>query len=155
MIIELENPFSRLKSYNCFACNPEHPFGLRLKFFYDDEKEEIFSPICMDQLFAGFPGILHGGIQATILDETAFWGIWAKHKKSGFTFDLTIRYRKKCPVSHEIEARGKIGDMNRRMIDAQIYLWDPKSSLVYTEGSFRYFLPDIDPRQETSSDANE
>ena len=144
MIIELENTFARLEGYNCFACGPDHPFGLKLKFFYDDHRHEVFTHFHSNTLFAGFPGILHGGIQATILDEIAFWGAWARHGKPGFTFDMKTRYRKKCPVDCILEARGEIGEIRRRLVTSEVRLQDPESGQLFTQGTVRYFLPDDD-----------
>lgn len=142
----IENVFKDLPGYNCFACGPYHPTGLKLSFSYDDESNEVFTVISPDSLFAGFPGILHGGIQATILDETAFWGTFARHGRSGFTYDLRLRYRKKCPMDQPIEARGIIGELNHHLVVSQVSLREPGSGLIYTDGEVRYYLPEDDPR---------
>ncbi len=90
-------------------------------------------------LFDGFPGILHGGIQATILDEVAFWGIWACYGKNGVTLDFQLSYKKKCPTGKNIEARGIIGERDRRIIPVEVSLRDPDSDVIYTSGVVRYF----------------
>ncbi|HPQ38889.1 MAG TPA: PaaI family thioesterase [bacterium] len=144
---KLENIFSDVENYNCFACGPAHPFGLHLEFYYDDETREVTCGITADTLFAGFPGILHGGIQATILDEVAFWGSWARHRRTGFTYDLSVRYKRKCPVNEPVEAFGIVGDIQNRLVPVDVTLRHPETLTVYTEGCVRYYFPRQDPRQ--------
>jgi len=143
---KLHNTFSTLEDYNCFACSPIHPFGLHLEFYYDDDLSEVSCQLNPDILFAGFPGILHGGIQATILDEVAFWGSWAKLGKTGFTYDLSVKYKRKCPVQTMIEAVGIVGELSKRIVTVDVSLRNPDSLEVYTEGTVRYYFPRNDPR---------
>ena len=148
MVHDIENVFSKTQDYNCFACGPNHPFGLKLKFKYDDVLDEVFTQIVPQSLYAGFPGILHGGLQATILDDLAFWGAWVKYQRSGFTFDLKIRYKRKCPVDRLIEGRVKVGGLNHNLVDADVRLIDPVTTELFTKGTVRYYLPDQDPRTQ-------
>ncbi len=128
---------------NCFACGPKHPFGLHLEFCFDPDIREISSTFHSDKLFAGFPGILHGGIQATILDEIAFWGIQACYHQIGFTYDLSVKYRKKCPTDHLLEAIGCVGDIRRRIVATDVVLRSSDTKMVFTSGTIRYYLPDL------------
>jgi uncharacterized protein (TIGR00369 family) len=83
----------------CLACGLENSFGLKA-LFYELENNEVvalFKPI---EEYQSYPGMLHGGIAAAILDETigrAFLlndeGAW------GYTIELNIRYLKPIPVS--------------------------------------------------------
>ena len=147
MITKIENIFDKIEGYNCFACGPHHPFGLHLEFFYDSEKDEVFSPLHLDTFFAGFPGIVHGGIQTTILDELAFWGIWVKWGKTGFTYDLNVKFKKKCPIEKEIEGRATFGNPEKRLTTCNTVIWNPVTKEIYTEGCIRYYLPPQDPRR--------
>jgi uncharacterized protein (TIGR00369 family) len=52
----------------CFGCGTKNKYGLRLKFFSDDEMN-IVCPLRLPQRFEGPPGYTHGGIIATLLDE--------------------------------------------------------------------------------------
>jgi acyl-coenzyme A thioesterase PaaI-like protein len=141
---KLENIFSRVDGYNCIACGPKHPFGLRLEFFYDEDTRTVSSQMTPGDLFSGFPGILHGGIQATILDEIAFWGVWAQHGQSGFTYDFNIQYRKKCPPDVLLEALGEVGDVQRRLVSVNVQLRNQQNKDTYSKGTVRYFIPSTD-----------
>jgi acyl-coenzyme A thioesterase PaaI-like protein len=139
---KIQPPSDRFGANNCFACGPEHPFGLRLEFFYNKDTLEVSSQLHPDELFAGFPGILHGGIQTTILDEVAFWGVWARHKKSGFTYGLDVRFRRKCPTQKRLEAIGLVGDLKRKIVPVDVRLRCPLTQDVFTQGVIRYYIPD-------------
>jgi len=60
----------------CFGCGADNPKGLRLRFFETDEGVEVdyVSPPHLD----GAPGIIHGGIQGTLLDEAMCMAVYAK-----------------------------------------------------------------------------
>jgi hypothetical protein len=54
----------------CFACGDANPIGLRL----DDirrEGEEVHATLRPRPEYQGYPGVLHGGLSATALDETS------------------------------------------------------------------------------------
>lgn len=92
---KIHNPFPAIhheKDYHCFGCSPLNSHGLGLEFW--DEGEEVFSIWSPSRDFEGYPGIIHGGILATLMDETASWFVYAKLKTSGVTSEMTVRYLK-------------------------------------------------------------
>ncbi|MGH2486393.1 MAG: PaaI family thioesterase, partial [Ktedonobacterales bacterium] len=52
----------------CFACGQRNDIGLRLVF--RREGEVIVTEYTPDARYQGFPGVAHGGVIATLLDET-------------------------------------------------------------------------------------
>ena len=67
---KIRNPYAGMEDqgYNCFACCPSNPFGLKMEFYEDgDDIVCIWEP---DLNYQSWIGTLHGGIQATLLDET-------------------------------------------------------------------------------------
>ena len=60
----------------CFGCGPANPSGLKLRFYETDDgvESEYVVPSDLD----GAPGIVHGGIQATLLDEVMCMTAYAK-----------------------------------------------------------------------------
>ncbi len=61
-----------------------------MDFFLDGE--EIISEWKPNPLFAGFKGVLHGGIQAALHDEIASWVVFVFLKTAGYTTDLQVKY---------------------------------------------------------------
>jgi acyl-coenzyme A thioesterase PaaI-like protein len=57
-------------SKNCFVCGVENIQGLQIDF-YEVEAGKVTAAITVPQHFQGYPGIVHGGIIAAMLDEVA------------------------------------------------------------------------------------
>ena len=88
----IHNPFAGHDEYNCFGCDPNNPIGLKLSFVLEGESvAATWSP--RDDL-EGYPGVVHGGIQATLVDEVAAWCAYAVLARAGVTKQLQINYLK-------------------------------------------------------------
>jgi uncharacterized protein (TIGR00369 family) len=79
---------------NCFACGSNNGVGLRLKF---DERDDgsVVGYFTADPRFEGYPGIVHGGIIATLLDSAMSHCLFKKGLMP-LTGRLSIRYS--CPI---------------------------------------------------------
>lgn len=102
--------------YNCFGCAPDNPYGLKMEFFEDGD--EIVSYWTPRDNYQGWLKTLHGGIQATILDETCAWLVSRKFQTSGVTTNLNVKYRQSIPTGDEItlEIRAKVKEQKRNFL---------------------------------------
>ena len=113
---KIKNPYLGMtaeEGYNCFACAPHNPYGLKMEFYEDgDEVVCYWTPGIHYQ---GWIDTLHGGIQATLIDETAGWLIARKMQTSGMTTNLNIRYKHPIPTrgTVRLEIRARIHEMKR------------------------------------------
>ncbi|MBK7452697.1 MAG: PaaI family thioesterase [Anaerolineales bacterium] len=101
---KIKQPNSR----HCFICGLENPIGLHLHF-YETEPGVVETIYTAPDHFQGYPGVLHGGIVAAILDETsgrAFMGS-ADAPRFMFTGKLEVKYRKNVPVGKPLKIVGK------------------------------------------------
>ncbi|TVR91835.1 MAG: PaaI family thioesterase [Spirochaetaceae bacterium] len=87
------NPYAGSENYNCFGCAPHNKTGLRMEFVRHDDGS-VTSDWEPRREFEGFPGVVHGGIQAALADETAAWMIHAVLGTAGVTKELHTRYHK-------------------------------------------------------------
>jgi acyl-coenzyme A thioesterase PaaI-like protein len=78
---------------NCFGCAPGNMKGLRLTFRHD-EAGRISTDVCLGRDFESFPGIIHGGIVATVLDEVLARASLHAHRLPSMTVGLRLRYVK-------------------------------------------------------------
>lgn len=110
------NPYLRSgrKDYNCFGCSPNNDKGLQLKFELDgDEVVAVWNP---QRWAEGFRNILHGGIQAALLDELCSWVVQTICKTVGVTTSMEISYRRAVLISDgEIILRARLTEQNSRM----------------------------------------
>lgn len=90
--IKLANPFRTVENYNCFGCSPDNAQGLQLDFY--DTGESLVAEWMPDHTFEGWIGVLHGGVQATLVDEVASWLVFVRLKTAGVTSRMELRYRK-------------------------------------------------------------
>lgn len=102
----------------CFVCGLENTFGLKGRFFEleNDEVVAIFNPCQQHQ---GYPGRLHGGIAAAILDEIIARAIMCKYSSDiwGVTIDFSMRFKKPIPLDGEIQVVGRIDKDSKRMFE--------------------------------------
>lgn len=144
---ELNNPFRHQPGYHCFGCSPDNMKGLRLKFFEDGD--EILSHWDIDPDFQGYNNILHGGIQATLMDEIASWTVYVKVKTAGFTSKAEIRYLKTVSIDNgPLLLRSKLLRMRRNLADIEVSLWD-RNGLRCAEGLFIYFTYPLEKSKAT------
>jgi len=92
-MIKIKNPYESLPGYCCFGCCKGNHNGLKLDFWYDDQTNEVITKWNPMDYLQGYFNVLHGGIQATILDELGSWAVNVILKTGGVTSQI------KCPLS--------------------------------------------------------
>jgi acyl-coenzyme A thioesterase PaaI-like protein len=140
MVREIENIFLDFPGYGCFACDPRNRLGLRMKFYADDEKGEVFTKLRLEEHLSGFPGILHGGIQCALVDEVAFWAMFDKLKKIGVTMRVEMDFVKKVDNPGALEIRGRIEQIRDRRVTVKVNIYDGQNNLA-TRSRVTYFIP--------------
>ena len=130
-------------SKNCLVCGVENAFGLKTKF-YELENKEIVAFFTPHDKLQSYPGVLHGGISATILDETIGRAIMAHYGQGSFgvTIELKLKYRKPVPLDVELKVVGRITNDKGRIFEGTGELLLPNGDVaVSAEG--RYMKRDI------------
>lgn len=91
----------------CFGCSPDHPIGFQLQFRVeaDDTVVTDFTP---GEQYQGPPGIMHGGLVATLADEVAAWAIIGLRGKFGFTAKMSCTFAKPVRIGVPLVGRSKI-----------------------------------------------
>ena len=130
-------------SSKCIVCGLNNKLGLKASFYELENGElvSIFTPIEEHQ---SYPGRLHGGIIASILDETIGRAIMIKHEKLwGVTIELSLKYRKPIPLNEELRVIGRITKDGSRIFEGtgEILL---KTGQVAVTAIGRYFKMPID-----------
>ncbi len=122
-MIKLNNPYAKLEGYNCFGCAPENKNGLQLVFYEDGD--DVITEWQPEHIYEGFHNVLHGGIQATLMDEIANWVVVVKTETSGMTVELNTKFHKAVMIedSKPITIRARLTEKDRKKahIHAQIY----------------------------------
>lgn len=109
--------------YNCFGCSPFNEIGLQLDFWENDE--ELIAKWKPRKSLEGWMDVVHGGIQASLIDELAGWIVLIKMKTAGVTSELNVRYLKPVNISKgEITVTGKLISENKRLANISVELFD-------------------------------
>jgi uncharacterized protein (TIGR00369 family) len=105
-------------SKNCFVCGVENQTGLSLEFFELGEGRVAAEPSLPDS-YQGYPGIVHGGIVASMLDEIAGRAAMiGNHNHFRLTAKMNIRYRQPVPVGKRIRLEGWVVEDRGRLANA-------------------------------------
>ena len=102
---KLKKVFHTFENYNCFVCSSSNPIGLKLDIKFSDNS--AYSSFNLSNLYSGCPSIIHGGIQASIIDGIGFWGMFNERKQIGFTQKLEIDYLSKIETDVNLKVVGK------------------------------------------------
>jgi uncharacterized protein (TIGR00369 family) len=128
----------------CFVCGLENRFGLKSRFYEleDGQIMAIFQPADEHQ---GYPGRLHGGIAATILDETIGRAIMVSRSDNvwGVTISFSMKLRRPVPMDGELRVVARIVSEGKRSFvgEGEILLADDR---VAIEGKGKYLKMDIE-----------
>ena len=131
------NPYVHVEGYNCFACSPNNENGLQMQFYEDGDY--VYCDWEPRGFLQGYHDILHGGIQATLMDEIASWFVQVKLQTAGVTSNMNIRLRKTVYINKgRLKLRAWQKEIRRNLVDINVELMNPDGTLA-AEGLFTYF----------------
>lgn len=119
-------------SRHCFVCGLENPVGLRLRI-YETAAGLVEAQFTPAEHFQGYPGVLHGGIVAAILDEVsgrALMGSDPLAPRFMFTAKMEVKYRKNVPVGRALKIIGKAGRRRSRTAEGWAGIYDESGELL-------------------------
>ncbi len=99
-------PFAHSANNRCFGCGPANPSGLKLEFLHADDGS-VVCPAIIPNLYEGPPGYVHGGIIATLLDESMSKAVRAKGA-TAMTRHMEVDYRRPVPSGVSIRIEGRV-----------------------------------------------
>lgn len=136
---KVTNPYLNLAGHLCFGCSPKNPIGLSLNFWYDEENQMVETQWLPNDFYQGYVGVLHGGIQSTLMDEVASWCVYILAETAGVTSKMEITYRKPAQISKgKITVTGKLVTVEKRLATIHTQLFDANEVLC-SEGVIQYF----------------
>ena len=106
-------------SFGCFICGLSNPIGLKMVFHEDHATGRLRAELTIPDAYRSYPGVVHGGIVATILDETSGRALMIHSRDINdffVTAKLEVRYRRATPTNTPLVAIGwveRYGDRAR------------------------------------------
>lgn len=134
----------------CFICGVENPIGLKLKI-YQTSPGVIEATYTAPDHFQGYPGILHGGIVASILDEVSGRALMGEPSSPRFMFTgrLQVKYRKNVPTGKPLRIVGKAIKSRGKSAEGWAGIYDQAGDLLAEASTLLIDLP-----KETIDTAN-
>ena len=102
-------------SDHCFICGRKNPHGLYMTF-YDNEHDEVLSEYTVPDDYQSYPGIVHGGIVAAMLDEAVGRvAMIEDHHHFMMSVKLEVKYRRPVPTETPLRIVGRIVKLRGRL----------------------------------------
>jgi uncharacterized protein (TIGR00369 family) len=121
---------------HCFACGPDNPEGMHLKFTLDEARQTFVCRFRLGKRYTGPPGHCHGGIIATILDD-AMGKVNKLHHVIALTKEMTVEYLKPVPLHKPLRVEGReVSVHGRQHINMAEILNENNEVLARSRGTF-------------------
>jgi uncharacterized protein (TIGR00369 family) len=102
-------------SDHCFICGRKNPHGLYMTF-YDNGENAVFSEYTVAEEYQSYPGIVHGGIVAAMLDEVVGRvAMIDDHHHFMMSVKLEVKYRHPVPTETPLQIIGRIVKLRGRL----------------------------------------
>lgn len=129
----------------CFVCGQRNPYGLHLVF--RREENSIVADFQPREEHQGFPGVIHGGIVAAVLDEAlGRTSLLGENLEWTMTGRLEVRYRRYVSYGPLLRVRATLENERRRMLQAAGVLTlasDESVVLAEAQGTFLPLSSDV------------
>ena len=120
----IKQPTSR----TCFLCGRDNSHGLKMTWYNNLKSNRVEADVTIPEHFNGYPGIVHGGIVAAILDETSGRAVMLDGNFDNLfvTLRLNVAYRKPTPTNTPLKVVGWLEHKGNRgmKVAAQLLLPD-------------------------------
>lgn len=130
----------------CFGCGHRNAHGLRMSFRRIGEGA-MEATYTVPEAYQGAAGVVHGGIQAALLDEVMGMSI---HEIVGeariVTADFRLRYRRPAPVATQLVIRGRVDRVEDPNYFLTAEILGPPDATLLTSAEARWRRLDPSPR---------
>ncbi len=112
----------------CFICGVQNPVGLHMAIYNDHDSGCIYSNITVPDQYQSYPGVVHGGIVATMLDEISGRATISNGDDQNLmvTVKLEVKYRRPTPTNTPLKVVGRVVSQTetRAKVEGEIQLAD-------------------------------
>lgn len=119
----------------CFACGPDNPIGLKIRFTLNDGV--VSAEFTANEYHVGYENTVHGGIIYSALDDVMANVLYLQNIKA-HTARCEIRYRQALEVGRRVRLKGWVESERRRLVvlKGEMRLADDDSLVADAEASF-------------------
>lgn len=126
-------------SHMCVICGMDNILGVRAQF-YNMEDGSVGGLFTYRPEHQSYPGRVHGGMLATMIDELAGRVLWVDRPDCiAVTMDINVRYHKPAPYGEPLKGRGYYTKKLSRAYSARCVITDMNNN-VLAEGEAKYLI---------------
>jgi uncharacterized protein (TIGR00369 family) len=119
----------KIKRKICYACGPDNPQGMRLKFAVYPEDPVVRATFTLAHRYQGPPASVHGGIIATLVDE-AMGKLSRLDGVVAMTAELNVEYLRPVPLGRKILIEARPAEHRGRSYWRECTIHDAKGTLL-------------------------
>lgn len=119
-------------SARCIVCGDQNEFSLGTRF-YNLDNGDLVGVFRTEDWHQSYPGRVHGGMIAAILDETIGRAVCIEEPNCwGVTVELTLKYKKPVPTEATLKCVGRVTRNTRRVFEGEGELLLPDGEVAAT-----------------------
>jgi uncharacterized protein (TIGR00369 family) len=119
---------------HCIVCAPSHPLGLQVNYRIGADGV-VHAEFPCDRAFQGYPGQLHGGVIAALLDGAMTNCLFA-HGIEAVTAELKIRFLRPLLPDRIAEVNAHLARAYRRLYVLEAELIQGQVTVARAQGKF-------------------
>ncbi len=131
-------------SCGCFLCGKDNPLGLKIVWFNNNDNNTAEAEVTVSENYRSYPGVVHGGIVAALLDETSGRAIMINGDFDNLmvTLKLEVVYKKVTPTNTPLKLVGRVirGGTSKAVVEAEIIL--PNGDISAKGTALLYKMPE-------------
>ncbi len=129
-------------SSECFVCGRDNPHGLGIHFAPEGDNGSSARYTARAE-HAGWPGVLHGGVTFSLMDESLGWALFHQGLR-GVTAKTETKFRRPIMTGTPLVIRGWIVDRRRNIISAraEVRTDDDQAELLAETHATMFLLAD-------------
>ncbi len=129
-------------SSECFVCGRQNPHGLKIPFAPEGDNGSSARYTARAE-HAGWPGVLHGGVTFSLMDESLGWALFHQGLR-GVTARTKTNFKRPIMTGTPLTIRGWIVDRKRNLITAraEVRTDDAQSELLAETDATMFLLVD-------------
>jgi uncharacterized protein (TIGR00369 family) len=121
----------------CFVCGRNNPAGLGIQFREHVDGQSVEAEVRFPSHLQGWQDTVHGGLLATVLDETMIKAAAIQGIKC-VTAEITVKYKSPAATGVTYRLVGRVLDAHGRMVSAESSIEDG-SGQVHARATGRLF----------------
>jgi len=159
---EIENWFANElnDSFRCFGCSPHNPHSLGLRLYRTRDARAATSLNATGTSDSGlvgrvpalgreresFPGLVHGGVLATLIDDMAYWTVFVSHRTLALTKSMRVEYLAPASSRDELLLRSSAPRTSSRPsvieVEVEVFARRRDKHTLLAKGTVEFVFPE-------------